>query len=166
MRIRTAVIAFAAVALLATGLRAQQQISPREIWPQATTAAREGDLDGAAARMGELQLAGRSFGIRTFPTYASSATGLASESIPANPELAAWARKASALLDGSSPSVAFNEADIAARRNNWGPAFRSAMQGYARLAGNYRTKVLSRADLLIVISMAAEGPAIIVRIAM
>src|SRR5688572_21165187 len=154
MRIRTAVIAFAAVALLATGLRAQQQISPRDIWPQAAAAAREGDLDGAAARMGELQLAGRSYGIRTFPTYASSATGLASESVPATPELAAWARKASALLDSRSPSVAFNEADIAARRNDWGAAFSNAAQGYARLATNYRTNVLSRADLLIVFAMA------------
>ena len=166
MKIRIAGIALAAVALLATGLRAQQQVSPREIWPQAATAAREGDLDAAAARMGELQLAGRSYGIRTFPTYASSATGLASESIPANPELAAWARKASALLDGRSPSVAFNEADIAARRNDWGPAFRSALQGYARMAGNYRTNMLSRADLVIVIAMAIAVTAIVFGIAL
>ena len=166
MRIRTAVIAFTGVALLATGLRAQQQVSPRDIWPQAAASAREGDLDGAAARMAELQLAGRSYGIRTFPTYASSATGLVSESTPASPELAAWARKASALLDGSAPSVAFNEADIAARRNDWGQAVRAALQGYARLAGNYRTNVLSRADLLIVTAMALAITAIVFGIAL
>ena len=38
MKSRIAAIAFAGVALLATGLRAQQhQISPRDIWPQAAT---------------------------------------------------------------------------------------------------------------------------------
>lgn len=167
MRFRQAAIAFAAVAFFAADLRAQQhQIPPRDIWPQAAAAAREGDFDGAAARMGELQLAGRSYGIKTFPTYASSAVGLTSESVPANPELAAWARKASGLLDGKSPSVAFNEADIAARGNDWGQAVRAALQGYARLAGNYRTNMLSRADLLIVLAMALAVTAIVFGIAL
>ncbi|HYR27438.1 MAG TPA: hypothetical protein VEU30_03180, partial [Thermoanaerobaculia bacterium] len=101
MRRRLAAAALFAVALIVTaGVRAQQQVPPRDLWPQATAAAREGDYTGASARMGELLVAGRAFGIKTFPTYASAASGLTSESAVATPELAAWARKASTQLDG------------------------------------------------------------------
>lgn len=167
MRRRLAAAALATFALFAGGsVRAQQQIPPRDIWPQATTAAREGDYDAASARLGELMVAGRSFGVRTFPTYAAAATGLVSESTTANPELAAWARKAATQLDGRSPSVVFNEADIAARRNDWGTAVRHALQGYARMAGNYRGNLLGRADLLIVVAVALAITALVFAIAL
>ena len=166
MRRRLAAAALFAVALFATpDLRAQQQIPPRDIWPQATAAAREGDFDAASARMGELLTAGRSFGIKTFPTYAASASGLTSESA-ANPDLATWARKASEQLDGRAPSVAFNEADIAARKNDWGAALRHALQGYTRAASNYRTNTLGRADFLIVAAMALAVTAVVFAIAL
>ena len=164
---RLAAAAFFVVALFTTlNVRAQQQIPPRDLWPQATAAAREADYTGASARVGELLTAGRSFGIKTFPTYAASASGLTSESATANPDLAAWARKTSAQLDGRSPSVAFNEADIAARKNDWAGAMRQALQGYARAASNYRTNTLGRADFLIVAAMALAVTAIIFAIAL
>ena len=164
---RLAAAALFAIALFAAaGARAQQQIPPRDVWPQATAAARDGDFEGASARLGELLVAGRSFGIKTFPTYATSASGLASESAVENPELAAWARKASAQLDGRSAAVAFNEADVAARRNDWGRAVQQALQGYAKVATNYRRGVLGRADLLIVTAMALAVTAIVFALAL
>ena len=164
---RLAAAAFAAIAMLsAANVWAQQQAAPRDIWPQATAAAREGDYDAASARMGELLTAARGFGIKTFPAYAASAAGLASESTTSNPELAAWARKASAQLDGRSPAVAFKEADIAARKNDWGAAMTAAMQGFTRAAGNYRTRVLGRADLVLVAAMALAVTAIVFAIAL
>jgi tetratricopeptide (TPR) repeat protein len=164
---RLAAAAFFVVALFTTlNVRAQQQIPPRDLWPQATAAAREADYVAASARVGELLTAGRSFGIKTFPTYAASASGLTSESATANPDLAAWARKTSAQLDGRSPSVAFNEADIAARKNDWAGALRQALQGYARAASNYRTNTLGRADFLIVAAMALAVTAIVFAVAL
>lgn len=165
MNRRLAAAAFALAALVAAGAGAQQ-IAPRDIWPQATTAARDGDFTAATARMAELQVAGRAYGIKTFPLYAASAAGLTSESAKTNPDLAAWARKAATQLDGRSPAVAFNEADLAARSNNWGGAVRSALQGYGRAAGNYRTSVLGRADLLIVAALALAITAIVFAIAL
>lgn len=167
MRRRLAAATLAVAAFFAGAeLCAQQQIPPRDIWPQATTAARDGDFDAASARTGELLVAGRSFGIKTFPTYAASASGLTSESVPANPELAAWARKTSAQLDGRAPAVSFNEADIAARQNDWAKAAQMAMQGFTRVATNYRTNILSRADLLIVLAMAIAMTAIVFALAL
>ena len=164
---RLAAAALAAIALMtAANVWAQQQVSPRDLWPQATAAAREGDYDAAAARTGELLVAGRQYGIKTFPPYAASAAGLVSESVKTTPELAAWARKAAAQLDGNSPSVVFNEADIAARQNDWGNAIRAALQGYVRAAGNYRTSVLGRADLLIVGALALAVTAILFAVAL
>jgi tetratricopeptide (TPR) repeat protein len=163
---RLAAIAFAAAALLAAGnVWAQASIPPRDLWPQATAAAREGDFEGAAARLGELQSAARQHGIKTFPQYAASAVGLISEQ-PANKELAAWGRRAAAMLDGKAPAVAFKEADIAARQNDWAAAIRLALQGYTRAAGNYRSGVLGRADLLIVAALALAVTAIVFAIAL
>jgi tetratricopeptide (TPR) repeat protein len=163
---RLTALAFAAVALLAAAnVWAQAAMPPRDIWPQATAAAREGDFEAASARLAELQSAARQHGIKTFPQYADSAAGLTSESA-ANKELAEWGRKAAGLLDGKSPAVAFKEADIAARQNDWGTAVRLALQGYARSAGNYRNSVLGRADLLIVTALALAVTAIVFAIAL
>ena len=163
---RLAATAFAFAAMLTAANVWAQQVAPRDLWPQATAAAREGDYDAAAARTGELLVAGRQYGIKTYPTYAASAAGITSESLKTTPELAAWARKAAVQLDGRSPAVAFNEADIAARTNDWGTAIRHALQGYARGAGNYRTSVLGRADLLIVAALAIAITAIVFAIAL
>lgn len=163
---RLAAIAFAAAATLgAVSVWAQPAIPPRDLWPQATAAARDGDLESANSRLADLQGAGRQYGIKTFPQYAASAAGIISES-GGNKELADWARKAAGILDGRSPSVAFNQADIAARQNDWGSAVRLALAGYGRAAGNYRSSVLGRADLLIVAALALAVTAVVFAIAL
>jgi Tfp pilus assembly protein PilF len=146
-------IAAAALALVAWTAALEvraQQVAPRDIWPQATSAARDGDLDTAAKKTSELLNTGKTYGIRTFPTYAAGAAALASESREKNADLAAWAEKAARDLDGRSPSVAFTQADRAAATKGWASAIPLAVQGFGRAFANYRANTLSRADLLVV----------------
>lgn len=166
MRRRFAAAAFALVAFAAPGVVCAQQSAPRDIWPQAAAAAREGDFETATKRTSELGTAGRTYGIKTYPLYAAAAAGLASETGTQTPELTAWATKAAAQLDGRSPAVTFNMADRAARGGDWGKAIPLALQGYAKVFGNYRTNLLGRADLLIVASMALSLTAAILALAL
>ncbi len=147
-------------------MRAQQQLAPRDIWPQATAAAREGDLDTATKKMNELLAAGRTYGIRTFPVYAAGASAWASKVSATQPEVAAWAERAARELDGRSPAVAFSEADRAKRTKGWGGAIPLALQGFPKVFTNYRTTVLSRADLLIVGACAIAITAIVLALAL
>lgn len=155
----------AIVLVAAAGLHAQQA-SPRDLWPQVTQAARDGDFDEATRRATSMVATGRTSGIRTFPLYASAATGLASESDRENRELANWASKTAGLLDGASPSVAFGEAERAARRSEWPTALRFVAEGFVKMIGNYRTNLLGRANLLIVASLALSIAAIFFAIAL
>lgn len=166
MRRRFAAAAFALVAFAAAGVVRAQQPAPRDIWPQAAASAREGDFDAATKRTSELATAGRTYGIKTYPLYAAAAAGLSSETAAETPELAAWASKTAAQLDGRSPAVAFNLADRAARGGDWAKAVPLALQGYVKVFGNYRTNLLSRADLLIVASMALALTAAILALAL
>lgn len=152
--------------VLGGGAGGQSTFAPRDIWPQATAAAREGDLDSANKHTNSLITTGRAYGISTFPMYASSASGLAGESATTKPELAAWAAKTAAQLDGNSPAVIFSEADRHAAKNEWGQALPLALKGYARVFGNYRTRLLSRADLLMMIALAIVVTAIVFALAL
>ena len=147
-------------------MRAQQPVAPRDIWPQATAAARDGDLDTATKKKSELLAAARTYGIRTFPVYAAGASAWASEVAKTQPDVAAWAERAARELDGRSPAVAFSEADRAQRTRGWSSAVPLALQGFPRVFGNYRTSVLSRADLLIVGACAIALTAIILALAL
>ncbi len=147
-------------------VRAQQQASPRDLWPQAASAARDGDIEAATKRTQDLLSTARSFGIKTFPQYAASAAGLASASEKDAPDLATWATKTATLLDGNAPAVAFSEADRAGRRRDWGKAIPLAFQGLGRGFADYRTNLLSRADLLIVGAAAIAITAVFLAIAL
>lgn len=139
-----AALAFAAVAH-------GDQISPREIWSQATSAAANGDIDSAMKKTSEMIDTGRSYGLRTFPVYASSAANLAREARKrGEPDVAQWASKAADQLDPNSPAVAFSNADYARDLGNWGRAIRDAFTGFARIFRNYKTRLLGQSDLLIV----------------
>jgi tetratricopeptide (TPR) repeat protein len=164
MRGRLAAVTLALVALTAARSARAQQVAPRDVWPQATAAAREGDFDTAAKKTAELLATGKTYGIRTYPSYASGAAAMAGDA--KNAELKAWAEKAARDLDGRSPSVAFNEADRAARAKGWGSAIPLAMQGFLRAFANYRTNTLSRADLLIVAAGAVAITAILLALAL
>ena len=165
MKGRLAVVALV-LAVGAANVRAQQQVAPRDIWPQATAAAREGDLDAATRKKNELLAAARTYGIRTFPVYAAGASAWASKVATEQPELAKWAESAARDLDGRAPAVAFSEADRAKRLRGWSSAVPLALQGFPRVFGNYRTTVLSRADLLIVAACAIAITAIVLALAL
>ncbi|HEX8172701.1 MAG TPA: hypothetical protein VF824_19345 [Thermoanaerobaculia bacterium] len=164
---RCAAAVFAVFALAGLAARAEQNtLPPRDVWPQATAAARDGDYDTASKQTAALLNSGRSLGIRTFPLYGGSAAGLANESAKTNPALTTWAADTARQLDPVSPALAFSEADRAAARNDWSSALRLALQGFGRVFGNYRTNVLSRADLLMVIALAIAVTAAMFAIAL
>ena len=146
-------------------MRAQQLVAPRDIWPQATAAARDGDLAAATEKKNQLLAAAKTYGIRTFPVYASAASAWSSKSAD-QPELATWAAGVAHELDGRSPAVAFGEADRARRAQGWGGAIPLALQGFPRVFTNYRTMILSRADLLIVAACAIAITAIVLALAL
>jgi tetratricopeptide (TPR) repeat protein len=161
---RFAFAALACFALAAGAVRAQ--VAPRDLWPQATASAREGDFDAATKRMTELINTGRSYGIRTFPQFAASASGLAGESEKQDRELSKWAAQAAHQLDGKSSAVVFSEADRAAARNDWSAAIRLALAGYARVLGDYRTSALGRADFLLMAALAIAVTTIVFGLAL
>jgi len=166
MKRRLALVALAVAASIGAARAHAQQISPRELWPQATTAARENDFDGADKRLAELLAIERTHGIDSFPFFAASAAGMASAAGPQNPELTNWGVKAAGALDPRSPAVAFSEADRARRKGDWPSAAKLALKGYTHVFGNYRTNVLARADLLIVASAAIVMTAIVFAVAL
>ena len=85
MKRRLAAAALACAAIAAAGDLRAQQVSPRDLWPQTTSAAREGDFDTANKRSGDLLATGRTYGIKTYPEYAGSAAGLASQTEKSGP---------------------------------------------------------------------------------
>jgi len=132
-----------------------EQPAPRDIWPQATAGADTGDVDLAIKKTNELVETGKSYGIRTYPLYASAAAALASQADKANAkDVAAWASKAAVQLDPKSPAVAFALADRAAAQKNWAAALRSNFLGFTNVFLTYRTRLLSQADLLICLALA------------
>lgn len=139
---------------------------PRDFWPQATAAAREGDVDTATKRANDLLTTSRAYGIRTFPSYALSAAALARESEKTQPDVTKWADQWADRLDPKSPAVAFNKADRAAARNDWAKALQFAFTGLARVVTNYRTSVLGRADLVVVGAVAIAIASVIFAIAL
>jgi tetratricopeptide (TPR) repeat protein len=163
-RLAAAALALAAVLAGAAGVRAQQ-VSPRDLWPQAAAAGREADLEQARQRVQTLLATGRVYGIQTYPQYAAGAAALASEQRDA-PDVQKWAAAAAAQLDGTSPAVAFSEADRAARESGWGAAIPIALRGFGRAFSDYRTNLLSRADLFIVAALAIAVTAVFLAISL
>lgn len=144
-----------------------QQIPPREIWPQATAAAREGDVDAAQKKTDELVATGRAYGLKTYPLYALSASSMAGQAEKeGNAEVNEWATRTATRLDGRSPAVSFHMADRTAARNDWAKALPAVGRGLLYLVSNYRSKTLSRADLVIVLALAIAVTAIVFSVAL
>src|SRR5687767_8667298 len=98
------------VVLFASALSAQQ-LPPRDIWPQATAAAKDGEVETARKRSVELLDTGKAYGLKTYPTYAVSAAAMAREAErEGNKGVADWATAQAAQLDPKSPGVAFSQA--------------------------------------------------------
>ncbi|HXA18549.1 MAG TPA: tetratricopeptide repeat protein [Thermoanaerobaculia bacterium] len=145
----------AAWACLVSPVARAEELAPRDIWPQAMSAADAGNLDAAAKKTSELTETGRTYGIKTYPLYAVSAASLSRQAARqgTKPE-ADWAAHAADALDPISPAVAFIGADTAADSKNWGAALTAALRGFTNILRDYRSRLLGRADLLITILLA------------
>src|SRR5687768_17295004 len=118
MRLRLIATVLAILALAASAVNAEE-LPPRDIWPQATNAARDGELESGATKVGELVTAGRAYGLKTFPVYASAAASMGNRaSSEGKADLAKWATDAAGALDPRNPAVTFALADRAAGQQN------------------------------------------------
>jgi tetratricopeptide (TPR) repeat protein len=132
-----------------------EQLPPRDIWPQATNAADGGDIDGAIKQNNALIDTGKSYGIKTYPLYAVSAAALAWQTQKSgNKDISAWARKTADQLDPTSAAVSFTNAESDIDQKRWSSALTLIFRGFARILTNYRTLLLARCDLLVVVALA------------
>jgi tetratricopeptide (TPR) repeat protein len=145
-----------------------EQVTPRDLWPQATAAADSGDVDLAIKKTSELTDTGKSYGIKTYPLYAESAAALArqADKQPATKEVANWASKAAVQLDPTSPAVAFALGDRSAAKKNWAAALKESFLGFGKLLTKYRTRLLGQADLLMLLSLAITLTAAVLAVAL
>src|SRR5438067_1480057 len=144
-----------------------EQVAPRDIWPQATSAIDSGDVDAATKKTNDLTDLGRSYGIKNFPLYAESAAALAQQAGKRGNKIASdWANRVADQLDPTSPAVAFSKAEAASEERNWSKAFPTALKGYSDVVKKYRARLLSRSDFLIVIISAFALTAAIFAIAL
>jgi tetratricopeptide (TPR) repeat protein len=141
--------------------------APRDIWPQVTSAARDGDVQQATKKVNELTDTGRAYGLKTYPVYATAAAGLSFQADRGgNKELGAWAENTAYQLDGKYPAVSLTLADEAAAQNSWARALPAAIRGLGYTVTNYRSSLLGRVDLLLVLSVAIALSTIIFSIAL
>ena len=153
---------FTLLLMLTAGSLAGQEQPPRDIWSQAAQAAREGDIESAERRTQELIQTGRAFGLKTFPLYAQGAVAVARQSArEGKREVSQWGRAAAAQLDGGSAAVSFALADEAAINSDWAKAVEASLRGFRQLFEGDRTRLLSSADLLIVVAAAVAATAVI-----
>jgi tetratricopeptide (TPR) repeat protein len=163
---RAFVTALLAWVCLGAAARAEQT-APRDLWQQAAAAAEGGDVDGAAKKTAELIDAGRALGIKTYPLYASAAASFARQASKQNNQPAVqWAAKTADQLDPQSHEVAFSRADAAADQRNWAAAPRDAAVGLRNVFLHYRSRLLSRADAVIVFLLALVLTAAVLAIAL
>ena len=156
VRVVLALLVLAALPVMA------EDLPPREIWPQATTAARDGELETATAKIGDLVNTGRAYGLKTFPVYATAAASMSNRAArEGKADLAAWGTTAGNALDTRNPAVAFARFERAAAQQNWGAALPQLMRGLTNVVTNYRTRLLARADLIIVLATALALTAIV-----
>ena len=152
MKHRVLLLAWVCLAPLAAQA---EQIAPRDVWPQATGAMDSGDAAAAAKKTNELIDLGKANGIRAFPLYASAAAAFARQAAAQKNQAAAnWADRAAEQLDPTSPTVAFTRADAAADAKDWSRALRRAARGYVNVLTDYRSRLVSRDDMLVVLLLA------------
>jgi tetratricopeptide (TPR) repeat protein len=164
---RSVVYGLLAWVCLGTVAARGEQTAPRDIWPQATAAADNGDVDTAYKKTTELTDAGKALGIKTFPLYAASAGAFARQATKQkNDPAAKWAAKAADQLDPISPSVAFSRADSLGEQRNWVGALRNAVIGLRNVFLNYRSRLLSRSDAIVVLLLSLALTAAIFAIAL
>ncbi|HEX3577894.1 MAG TPA: tetratricopeptide repeat protein, partial [Thermoanaerobaculia bacterium] len=166
MKLRLLLLLAASACLGSLAARAEE-LAPRDIWPQATSAADSGNVAAAAKKTTQLTEAGKSLGIRTYPVYALSANALSRQAAKqGNKPVAEWGAKAADALDPASPAVAFMRADDAADSKAFGGALSNIVRGFGNILRNYRSRLLTRSDFLITILLAVALTAAIFAIAL
>lgn len=158
----------ALLTLLALGAPAQQ-LAPADVWPQATAALDSGDIQAAQQKLDQLLDLGKDLGISRFPLYAQSAAALARQihrAQPSNKQAIDWAAAAAQKLDPKDPAVAFALADLAFDRRDWGGAVKGLAGGVAKSFTEPTTRVITRADLVTVLTIAILGTAALLGIAL
>ncbi|MGZ8867512.1 MAG: tetratricopeptide repeat protein [Thermoanaerobaculia bacterium] len=154
MRLRLIASVLALLALAASAVKGED-LPPRDIWPQATEAARDREFARGATKVGELVTTGSAYGLKTFPVYASAAASMGNRaSRQGNADLVTWTTEATTVLDPKNPAVTFALADRAAAAQNWGSAVPLVARGFTNMLTNYRTRILARSDLLLALSIA------------
>ena len=104
MRLR--LVALMLLSTIAAARARAEQYPPRDIWPQVTGAARDGDLEGASKKTNELMDTGRAYGLKTYPLYATAAAGLSYQADKTGKkETSTWAAKTATQLDPKSSRV-------------------------------------------------------------
>src|SRR5262245_45411623 len=144
-----------------------EQLAPRDIWAQVTAAADSGDIAAAKKKASELTDVGKASGIKTYPLYAEAAASLARQaSAQNNKAVADWANQVATQLDPHSPGVAFIRADTAASESNWTAAVTDAFRGFRNTFLNYRSRLLGRSDMLVVLLLALALTSIVFAVAL
>jgi len=137
-------------------------LSPRELWPQATAASDSGDPAGAESKVNSLLIAGKTLGIQRFPLYAESAASLARQSYKqGNATVATWGMDTARKLDPRSPDVAFTEADLSREESQWGGVVQNLVTGTSNILSDYRAETLSHADFTLTFAAALAAAAMI-----
>jgi tetratricopeptide (TPR) repeat protein len=155
------------VCLGSVAARAEQQLAPRDIWPQATAAVDAGDLNAASKKAAELTDVGHAYGIKTFPLYAEAAASMARKANDqGNKAVREWGTRVAAQLDPHSPGVDFIRADTSTDDHNWPPAMKMILAGYRDTFFNYRSRLLSRSDMLVVLVLAVAFSAMVFAVAL
>ncbi|MEA2342100.1 MAG: hypothetical protein QOF63_269 [Thermoanaerobaculia bacterium] len=166
MKLRSLLLLAVSVCLGSLAARAED-LAPRDIWPQATSAADSGNVAAAVKKTTQLTEVGKSSGIKTYPGYAVSASALSRQAAKqGNKSAAEWGAKAADALDPISPAVAFMRADDAVDSSNWPGAATEIFRGFGNILRNYRSRLLSRSDFLITLLMAIALTAAIFAIAL
>ena len=166
MKLRLLLLLAASACLGSLAARAEE-LAPRDLWPQATSAADSGNAEAAAKKTRQLTEAGKSLGIKTYPVYALSASALSRQAAKqGNKSAAEWGAKAADALDPVSPAVAFMRADDAADSKNFAVALTNIFRGFGNVLRNYRSRLLSRSDFLITMLLAIALTAAIFAIAL
>lgn len=144
-----------------------EQIAPRDVWPQATGAMDSGDAATAAKKTSELIELGKANGIRAYPLYAAAAAAYARQAAAQkNAAATEWGNKTAEQLDPASPAVAFTKADAAADAKEWTIALRKTVRGAIDVFADYRSRLVGRGDMLIVLMAALFLTAAIVSVAL
>ena len=143
MKRRLAAVALACAAHRGRGrsARAADGVAARPLAAGHGRGARRRFRRARPSAMGELLATGRTYGIKTFPQYAASAAGLASETEKSNPELAAWAAKtAGAARRAARPPSRSPKPTRAATQKAWGEAIPLVLRASRACCGDYRTE--------------------------